>query len=82
MTGRYAERVTEMRVEIPDDLAAKVLTEARERGVSTEKVVLDALREHVPSEPSGSLAFIGIGRAKSGFSARAAEERMEAEGFV
>ena len=24
MTGRYAERVTEMRVEIPDDLAAKI----------------------------------------------------------
>jgi hypothetical protein len=74
--------MTEMHVIIPDDVAAKVVSEARERGVSTDEVVVEALREHVPSEPSGIFGFIGIGRAKPGFSTRAAEEAMEAEGFV
>jgi hypothetical protein len=74
--------VTDLHVQIPDDVAARVATEARDRGVTPDQIVADALRAHVPAPKSGSLEFIGIGQAKPGFSARAAEEQLEAEGFV
>lgn len=74
--------MTDLHVQIPDDVAARVATEARDRGVTPDQVVADALRAHVPAQKSGSLEFIGIGQAKPGFSARAAEERLEAEGFA
>ena len=73
--------MTELRVLVPDELADMVANEARERGVTQDEVVVEAIREHVPRSPGGPLSFIGLGRAKPGFSTRLAEERMEAEGF-
>ena len=80
--GSRLEVVTDLHVQIPDEVAERVATEARHRGVTPDEVVADALRAHVPAKTTGALGFIGIGQAKPGFSARAAEERMEAEGFV
>jgi hypothetical protein len=74
--------VTDLHVQIPEDLALRLTDEARERGITPDEVVAEALRVHVPTKATGGLEFIGIGRARPGFSARAAEERMEAEGFV
>ena len=45
-----------------------------------EQVVTEALASSVGQRRAP--AFIGIGRAKPGFSVREAEERMETEGFV
>jgi plasmid stability protein len=83
--GGTLDVVTELHVRIPDDLAESLASEAAERGVSSEDLAAEVLRAHVPSESSpraNQFSFIGIGRAKPGFSARKAEERLEAEGFV
>ncbi len=82
LPGSTLESVTDLHVQIPDDVAVRVATEARDRGVTPDEVVAEALRAHVPVKTTGALGFIGIGQAKSGFSARAAEQRMEVEGFV
>lgn len=77
--------VTELHVHIPDDVAERLVSEATERGVSAEDLAAEVLTAHVPEPvptPSRGLSFIGLGRAKPGFSARAAEERLEAEGFA
>jgi hypothetical protein len=64
--------MTDLHVRIPDDVAARVATEAHNRGVTPDEVVAEALRVHVAATSDDSLGFIGIGRAKPGFSARAA----------
>ncbi|MGD0255793.1 MAG: hypothetical protein ABSB99_09640 [Acidimicrobiales bacterium] len=75
--------MTELRVTVPDEIAERLATEAAERGTSAEDVAAEVLRLHVPSERrTGRFGFIGIGQARPGFSARVAEERLEAEGFV
>jgi plasmid stability protein len=77
--------VTELHVRIPDDVAERLASEATERGVSAEDLAAEVLTAHVPEsnpEATRGLSFIGLGRAKPGFSARVAEERLEAEGFV
>lgn len=76
--------MTELRVFVPDDVAERIASEAAERGISREDLAAEVLRLHTPTPaaaPAG-LTFVGIGRAKPGFSARAAEELMEAEGFA
>lgn len=53
--------------------------------MTAEDLAVEVLSTHVPeslSERSRGLSFIGLGRAKPGFSARVAEERLEAEGFA
>jgi len=74
--------MTELHVQVPDDVAERLAGEAGRRGVTPDEVVTEALRVHMPAEPTATFGFIGVGQAKPGFSARAAEERMEAEGFV
>lgn len=75
--------MTELRVTVSDEIARRLASEATERGTSAEDVAAEVLRLHVPSrrQGSGRFGFVGIGRAKQGFSVREAEERLEAEGF-
>jgi len=73
--------VTELHLQIPADVADRLALEAAERGTSTEEVAAEVLTLHVPGKTGGGLGFIALAHAKSGFSARAAEELLEAEGF-
>ena len=57
-------------------------SEGVERGTSAEDVATEVLRLHVPPRPAtGRFAFIAIGQAKPRFSAKEAEERLEADGL-
>ena len=74
--------MTELRVVVPDEIAERLASEAADRGTSAEEVAAEVLRLHViPRSATGRFGFIGIGTARPGFSAREAEERLEAEGF-
>ncbi len=73
----------ELRVTVPDETAERLASEAADRGTSAEDVAAEVLRLHAPLRRGHSrFGFIGIGQARPGFSARRAEERLEAEGFV
>jgi hypothetical protein len=76
---RYAVRVTELRVVVTEEIAARLASEAAQRGTSAEDVAADVLRMHLPPPPrKGRFAFIGIARAKPGsLSVAEAERRLE-----
>ncbi|MGD0286398.1 MAG: hypothetical protein ABSC31_08485 [Acidimicrobiales bacterium] len=75
--------MAELRVTVPDETAERLAREAADRGTSAEDVAAEVLRLHAPLRRGTSrFGFIGIGQARQGFSARQAEERLEAEGFV
>ena len=75
--------VTELRVVVPDEVAARLASEATERGTSVKDAAAEVPRLYAPSERRAArFGFIGIGQARPGFSAREAEERLEAEGFA
>lgn len=81
--GSYHCCVAELRVTVPDETAERLAREAADRGTSAEDVAAEVLRLHAPLRRGTSrFGFIGIGQARQGFSARQAEERLEAEGFV
>lgn len=46
-----------MTVNVPDDLAGRLATEAARRGVTPEELAAEAIEAHLPKPPS----FIGIG---------------------
>jgi hypothetical protein len=79
---RYAGDMTELHLHIPDEVAERLASEAAQRGTSTEIVAAEVLSLHVPSQSGDGLDFIGLAHAKPGFSTRAAEELLEAEGFA
>jgi len=79
---RYASDMTELYLEIPEELAERLASEAAQRGTSTEIVAAEVLSLHVPSKLGDGLDFIALAHAKPGFSTRAAEELLEAEGFA
>ena len=71
-------------VSLPDDVASRVTAAAADRGVTVEELASKALEAYLDREPaseSAGLSFVGLGDAANGFSARAAEARLEAEGF-
>ncbi len=70
-------------VSLPDDVASRAAAAAAERGVTVEELASEALGAYLDKEPAekASLSFVGLGEAANGFSARAAEERLESEGF-
>jgi plasmid stability protein len=74
--------VTELRVTVPDEIAERLASEATEQGTSVEDVAAKVLRLHVSSARGQGPDFIALARSKPGFSARRAEEQLEAEGFV
>jgi hypothetical protein len=72
-------------VSLPDDVASRAAAAAADRGVTVEELTSEALRaylEHEQASNGADLSFIGLGDAENGFSARKAEERLEAEGFT
>lgn len=71
-------------VSLPDDVASRAAAAAADRGVTVEQLASEALEVFLGKEPaseSAALSFVGLGDAANGFSARAAEARLEAEGF-
>ncbi len=71
-------------VSFPDDVASRAAAAAADRGVTVEQLASEALEVYLDKEPPSELAalsFVGLGDAANGFSARAAEARLEAEGF-
>jgi predicted transcriptional regulator len=72
-------------VSLPDDVASRAAAAAADRGVTVEQLASEALEVFLGREPASesaaSLSFVGLGDAANGFSARAAEARLEAEGF-
>ncbi|MGD0442228.1 MAG: hypothetical protein ABSB52_16585 [Acidimicrobiales bacterium] len=75
--------MTELRVTVPEETAERLASEAADRGTSAEVVAAEVLRLHAPlRRGTRRFGFIGIGQARPGFSARQAEERLEAKGFV
>ncbi|MCL5445474.1 MAG: hypothetical protein M1121_05390 [Actinobacteria bacterium] len=72
--------MVQLNVDLPDEVAQELAARARVAGLSMEQVVTGALASSVGQRRTP--AFIGIGRAKPGFSVRVAEERMETEGLV
>lgn len=72
-------------VSLPDDVASRVAAAAADRGVTVEELTSEALQAYLEHEQAANgteLSFIGLGDAENGFSAREAEERLEAEGFT
>jgi hypothetical protein len=81
--GRYHCTVTELRVTVPEETAERLASEAADRGSSAEDVAAEVLRLHAPHRRGPNrFGFISIGQTRPGFSARRAEESLEAEGFV
>ena len=72
-------------VSLPDDVASRVAAAAADRGVTVEELTSEALQAYLDRERTSNgtdLSFIALGNAENGFSAREAEERLEAEGFT
>jgi metal-responsive CopG/Arc/MetJ family transcriptional regulator len=72
-------------VSLPDDVASRVAAAAADRGVTVEELTSEALQAYLGREQASNrneLSFIGLGEAENGYSAREAEERLEAEGFT
>ncbi len=74
--------VSELRVVVSQEVAERLASEAADRGTSAEDLAAEVLSLHTPKQQDHEqLGFINIGTARPGFSAREAEERLEAEGF-
>ena len=73
--------MTDLHVQVTEEVAKRLATEAAHRGTSTEDLAAEVLTLHAPNKTGDGLDFIALARAKPGFSARAAEELLEAEGF-
>jgi len=52
-----------MRVELPDDVAARVAELARMRGVSPDQVAAEVLGAHLPRPVKRPFTFVGIGHS-------------------
>ena len=80
----YAVSMVSVSVSLPDDVASRAAEVAANRGVTVEELATEALEAYLDREPASetaALSFVALGDATNGFSARAAEEQLEAEGF-
>ena len=71
-------------VSLPDNVTSRAAAAAADRGVTVEELTSEALQAYLDQRPApnaSNLSFIGLGDAENGFSAREAEQRLEAEGF-
>ena len=71
-------------VSLPDDVASRAAEVAANRGVTVDELATEALEAYLDRErayKTADLSFVALGDATNGFSARAAEEQLEAEGF-
>jgi hypothetical protein len=73
--------VTELRVQVPDGVAARLAAEAAGRGTSTEDLAAEVLSEHSPATETGgrTLGFIGIGASGRHDVSVRAEEILRAD---
>ena len=70
--------MTELRVTVPENIAARFAMEAQERGTSTESVAAEVLQLHAPADRERPLTFIGLFEARDGtMSVAEAEQRLE-----
>ena len=70
--------MTELRVNLPDDVAERLASEAAVRGTSSEGLAADLLRRHVAPANNGSLSFVGMFHApEHGLSVAEAERQLE-----
>lgn len=79
----YPVSMVDVTVSLPDDVAARAAAAAADRGVTVERLASEALQAYLDREQASNgteLSFIGLGDAEIGFSAREAEEMLEAEG--
>jgi hypothetical protein len=59
--------VTEISIELPDDLAGRLEKAAAERGMAAEQLALELLDASVPaSRPRERFGFVGMGDSGSG----------------
>ena len=78
--GRYACRVTELRVVVPDEIAERLAAEAADRGTSTEQVASEVLVLHVPAAQNRRLPrFVGKGHSGRHDLSERVEEILSAE---
>ena len=78
--GRYACRVTELRVVVPDEIAERLAAEAADRGTSTEEVASEVLVLHVPAAQNRRLPrFVGKGHSGRHDLSERVEEILSAE---
>jgi hypothetical protein len=83
LSTRYDCDLTELRVVVSEEIAKRFASEAADRGTSAEDLAAEVLSLYAPRRQAEErLGFIDIGSARPGFSARKAEERLEAEGSV
>jgi hypothetical protein len=69
--------MTELRVNVPVEVAERLASEAAERGTSPEALAADLLSRHVPGANEHSLPFIGMFDAPRALSVSEAERRLE-----
>ena len=68
-------------VKLPDDVAKRAAAAAAELGVSVDEFASEAIEAFLGDRERRELGFVALGDAEPGYSARLAEERLEAEGF-
>ena len=70
-----------MRVVIPDDIAERLVSEAAERGTSTEQVAAEVLISHVPlgSKIRSLPAWVGAVRSGRDYLSERHEEILKSE---
>jgi predicted transcriptional regulator len=71
-------------VSLPDEVASRAAEVAADRGVTMEELTSEALEAYLDRErvsEAAGLSFVALGDAANGFSVRAAEAQLEAEGF-
>jgi len=55
-----------IRVEIPEEVAERLATEAAERGTSTEDIAAEVLTRHIPEQSRGYRVPRFVGKGHSG----------------
>ena len=80
----YPDQVTELRVNVPDDVAARLGAEAAQRGTSVEAVAADLLTRHVPAPATNGAGprrpgFVGVAQSGRHDLSERVEEILAAE---
>lgn len=75
---RYDVCMKRTTILLPDETAARVVREARRRGVSVACVVREAVEQHVPASAKGALSFFAVGEGDVDGSERVDEVVLEA----
>jgi hypothetical protein len=75
--------VTELRVHLPDDVAARLAAQAAQRGTSTEDLAADMLTRNasITAADERRFAFVGMFDAPPGAPSVAEAERMLEDGL-